>query len=242
MARPQLEDGRTEVANELANAFAKLYLAPRESRVLWAILRQTYGWHKKTDRISFTQFERLTGMNRRHVADALSSLINRHIITRTGNNYKLWYGLQKDYELWELFPIVAANRVKHLQSLPIVATKKIITHSGNTPLPIVATKSLPILANTKAKSIYTKAKEEEALSQNFIAEMETEFPELLISDELKSFNLWWSEGKRKLRRPRFAFRNWLKKAREIKKEGHDNGRNKTKTGIPGNRPTGAFNV
>lgn len=31
MANPQLEDGRTEVANELAEAFARLYLSPSES-------------------------------------------------------------------------------------------------------------------------------------------------------------------------------------------------------------------
>ena len=151
MANPQLANGHTDIAHELVEAFAQLYLSASESRVLWAVLRKSYGWHKKRDRISFTQFEQLTKMNRRHISDALTSLRNRQIVTRTGNGYKLEYGLNKNYEEWNLLPIEAINKVRHLNLLPIEATNKIVTHIGNTPLPIEATKSLPIEANTKEK-------------------------------------------------------------------------------------------
>ena len=49
-------------------------------------------------------------------------------------------------------------------------------------------------------------------------ELRTEFKDLDIEEELKKFTLYWSEGKRKLQRPRTAFRNWLVKAREFKRE------------------------
>ncbi len=49
-------------------------------------------------------------------------------------------------------------------------------------------------------------------------ELRTEFKEIDIDEELKKFTLYWSEGKRKLKRPKTAFRNWLIKAREFKQE------------------------
>jgi phage replication O-like protein O len=70
MATPQLEDGRTEIANELLEAIIYTHFSPTEHAVLWAIVRKTYGWHKKIDRISFTQLEGLTRINRRHIAPA----------------------------------------------------------------------------------------------------------------------------------------------------------------------------
>jgi len=36
-----------------------------------------------------------------------------------------------------------------------------------------------------------------------------------IDKELEKFKLWWGEGKKELKRPKSAFRNWLDKAREI---------------------------
>ena len=49
-------------------------------------------------------------------------------------------------------------------------------------------------------------------------ELRTEFKDMDIDEELKKFTLYWSEGKRKLQRPKTAFRNWLTKAREFKQE------------------------
>jgi len=49
-------------------------------------------------------------------------------------------------------------------------------------------------------------------------ELRAEFSELDIDEEFKKFTLYWSEGKRKLQRPKTAFRNWLTKAREFKQE------------------------
>lgn len=60
--------------------------------------------------------------------------------------------------------------------------------------------------------------------QEYIREtLQDEFPDLDISEELKKFTLYWSEGKGKLKRPKTAFRNWLIKAREFK-----NGTNKSR--------------
>ena len=45
-----------------------------------------------------------------------------------------------------------------------------------------------------------------------------DFPDIDIPEELKKFNIYWSEGKRTLQRPKTAFRNWLVNARKYKQE------------------------
>lgn len=74
---------------------------------------------------------------------------------------------------------------------------------------------------SKVNNIY---KEEAVDDENFLNSLKIEFSDVNVDAELKSFNLYWSEGNRKLKRPRFAFRNWLIKAREIKNNG-GNGNN-----------------
>ncbi len=99
-ANPQAEDGHVDVANELADQFCKLDLFRPESKILWAILRKTYGWHKKTDRISITQFMSLTGLTNRQVCRACNTLALRNIINKHRDGYVTEYGIQKDYTKW----------------------------------------------------------------------------------------------------------------------------------------------
>uniref|UniRef100_A0A6M3J8E7 Putative DNA replication initiation protein n=1 Tax=viral metagenome TaxID=1070528 RepID=A0A6M3J8E7_9ZZZZ len=219
LARPQIENGHTDIANELTEAFARCYLTASESRVLWAIIRKTYGWHKKYDRISFTQFEQLTGMNRRHVADALKSLMGRSIVTRRGNNYKLEYGVQKDYEKWVLLPVGVMNRLKNL--LPVEATNTIVTQQGNTPLPVEATKSLPVEANTKEKKTTIQKKIVEGrkiagymFELPWLNKLVAEYADLNFEAEVTKFEDYQADTRRKLKSPKLALRNWLNIARE----------------------------
>lgn len=102
MARPQIEDGHCDIALELLEAIIKTRFSNTEHAVFWAIVRKTYGWHKKMDRISFSQLEELTGINRRHVGPVLKRLIQRNIVlcSNAGERKTSEYGVQKDYEKW----------------------------------------------------------------------------------------------------------------------------------------------
>ncbi len=97
MANPQLEDGFTMVANEIIEALARINLCAYESRVLWFIIRKTYGWHKKNDWIALSQIVDSTGILKPNVSRTLKSLKARNIIIRDKNRR---VGLQKDYEKW----------------------------------------------------------------------------------------------------------------------------------------------
>ncbi|MBN2282747.1 MAG: replication protein [Deltaproteobacteria bacterium] len=101
---PQLEDGFTTIANELSEAFFRLQLSGNQWRILWVIIRKTYGWKKKTAQISITYFEQKTGLGRRHIVRALNDLVERRIITKNDTTFVTTYGFQKDYSKWELLP------------------------------------------------------------------------------------------------------------------------------------------
>ena len=58
-------------------------LTEKELKVLLAIARKTFGWHKKRDKISLTQLEQLTSLSRPSVVAGLESAIERGIIRRT---------------------------------------------------------------------------------------------------------------------------------------------------------------
>jgi phage replication O-like protein O len=99
-ASPQAEHGHVDLANEIVEALAKTNLSPYESRILWVVWRKTYGWHKKADRISITQFQEMSGLKRRHTQRALKKLIDRKIVTRLGYGRIATYQFQKDYTKW----------------------------------------------------------------------------------------------------------------------------------------------
>jgi len=104
MADPQIENGHTKIANELVEAFARHNLSAYESRLLWVVFRKTYGWNKKADRISYSQFEEATGIDRRHIGRGLNALKSKGILVCSGAGYALEYAIQKNYELWGLTP------------------------------------------------------------------------------------------------------------------------------------------
>jgi phage replication O-like protein O len=103
MASPQLENGYAQIAHEIMEALAKTNLSPYESRVIWYLLRKTYGYHKKADWISASQFQEGTGLDRRHTWRILRNLSKRNIavISRDDRGQPI-YSFQKDYSKWRV--------------------------------------------------------------------------------------------------------------------------------------------
>jgi len=238
MAKPQLEDGHTKIANEIVEALARVNLSAYESRVIWCIFRKTYGWNKKSDRISYSQFEELTGMDRRHLGRTIKLLVERRMITCQGEGQQLDYAIQKDYDLWG-----EVNNTHH-EPLPkgaIDVTGSTIAEGGNSEndnnhclrgheplpkggelLPKGATKPLPKGANTKARKHLTKAldKSNKTTSfEDFQESLRERFKDLDFDGELEKFHLYWYEGRRKPpSNKKLALLNWMQKARKISAE------------------------
>jgi len=150
MANPQKENGHIDIANEIAEVLAKINLRPYEWRTLWAVFRKTYGWHKKEDDISLTQFQNLTGLERRHQRKALKTLTEKNIIMRRKDGYIVTYGFQKNYAQWKVVPKQAP-----------VSDVSSSAYSSTTPVPKQAPEVVPKPAPTKEnkETIQKKIKE-----------------------------------------------------------------------------------
>jgi len=136
---PQAEEGHVDIANGIVEALCRVQLSGYESRVLWALFRKTYGWHKKEDRISLTQFQVLTGLPIPKISNTLNRLVLRKMVrvTENGNGKVKTYGFQKVFSLWCDLPekVIPKSAIPEkgitengLQGLPISAsTKETIT-------------------------------------------------------------------------------------------------------------------
>jgi len=130
VVNPQKEDGFTPIANEIMEALARTSLSDRESRILCVILRRTYGWNKKQDRISLSQFSKMTGIAIPNCSITLERLALRRIIIRGNNVFARTYSIQKNYGKWLSPPITLSKPITKV----ITADKqKVITPDKDLP-------------------------------------------------------------------------------------------------------------
>lgn len=102
MANPQTENGYTKIANEIMEALAGIRIAGEARQCLDVILRKTYGFNKKEDQISLSQFSLLTKMPKETVRRGLLKLvkINIIVIKKDNDNINL-YRFNKDFSTWK---------------------------------------------------------------------------------------------------------------------------------------------
>jgi phage replication O-like protein O len=101
MASPQKEKGYTAISNEIFDALARIRIPGECWQVLCVIFRKTYGFYKKEDSISLSQFVNFTGIKRQNVCRAIKKLILMNIVIKKDNGNVSNYCFQKDYELWK---------------------------------------------------------------------------------------------------------------------------------------------
>lgn len=80
MSTPQLENGYVRIANEIMEALAKIPISSGNNQILYTILRKTYGFNKKEDRISISQLQKMTGLAKRTVIYCLQNLEAKKLI------------------------------------------------------------------------------------------------------------------------------------------------------------------
>lgn len=100
MPSPQLENGYITIAIEFFDNLRVMHLSGNEWIVLLFIMRKTWGWHKKSDRISLTQFTKDTKLNRSTVNKNIKSLVAKQILVAKQQPVGNIYQIQKDYSQW----------------------------------------------------------------------------------------------------------------------------------------------
>jgi len=153
MANPQKEDGHVDIANEIIEAMAKTYFSSYEIQVLLAILRKTYGWHKKEDWIPISQLVGMTGIYKSHISRTLKKLIQRNMIIKSG----IKLSFQKDYEKWEKLPKQVTDKKLPIQDIKLPKQVTDVTQTGNKKLPKQAD-SKETTKETISKETLTKEK------------------------------------------------------------------------------------
>ena len=93
---PQLEGGFFRIANELAEAMAQARLSGREHRVMWAVLRNTYGWNRKYAECSISWLAKATGLDRAASSRTRASLLKKGFLKRDTKHSKQ-IGINKQY-------------------------------------------------------------------------------------------------------------------------------------------------
>lgn len=157
MASPQIKGGYTKIANEILEALSLINLSAYEWRVLIFIIRKTYGFHKKTDWISLSQFKKALSIRRRHIHRALKSLSSKQvIITYRGDRFKISYGFQKNYSKWSKSPRRVTVTYPGDEVSPIEGTG---CHLSRDFTPINTKDTLTKETSTKDKEIYCRVVE-----------------------------------------------------------------------------------
>jgi len=170
LASPQTENGYTKIANELLDALARIRLSGEETQVFMVILRKTYGFKKKSDKITLSQFTKLTGINRQNVYRAIKKLVDKNIVIKKDYSRLVSYEIQKDYSKWR--PLSKKITVINIDSSCNqkrfgVSSKKITPSTKETNT-----------KETNTKETYTK--------ETISAEIDIQLSQLLIDLMLKN--------------------------------------------------------
>src|SRR5436305_1212224 len=100
MMSPQTEDGFVRIAtgtgeNDVLSALARCRLSGTEFQIVLWVIRQTWGYGKKEDWISLTQFEKVTGASRSYVCRAIDRLVTCRILVTQKSPGKTVYRFNK---------------------------------------------------------------------------------------------------------------------------------------------------
>ena len=171
-----IENGYTRIANEIADAMCQLKCSNYESRFLWALFRKTYGFHKKEDFISLTQFSVLTGIPSQHIARTKTKLIEKGIIYSKGKKI----GFNKELHNWVVPIQVVPNEV-----VPKQVTAS--TYSGSQPVP----KQVLTKETLTKETIQKKEGELEQYLKTFNEVYGTKYKSVVALK--KNFELWRKE-------------------------------------------------
>ena len=102
-AEIQPENGFVKIHPAILELLATRQLHGREFRCLLFLFRKTYGFQKKEDKISLSQWEEGTGIPRTRVGAVLDNLVAQNIIYRIDNGAKRpsCWGFNKHFETWQ---------------------------------------------------------------------------------------------------------------------------------------------
>lgn len=110
---PQIENGHTDISNELLDFLCSFRIPGECRQVFDAVMRKTWGWHKKEDFVSGSQITELTKMKKGNVSRALSKLVKNKLVIKSDNKLRI----NKNYLEWIEFGVIKSDNNKKLSKV-----------------------------------------------------------------------------------------------------------------------------
>lgn len=167
----QVEDGEyTRLHNLILEVLAQARFTASEFRVIIFLLRKTYGFGKKEDDLSLSQWEEGTNTDRTQVSRTLADLVEKNVIYRSHSPkpYCHRYGFNKYVENWDasIFERVESRKTRNLDQEvkenidPVVkentnldqGVKEILTKRSNNKRKDTKEKTLVVPTHRKSKA------------------------------------------------------------------------------------------
>jgi phage replication O-like protein O len=142
---PQTEDGFTRIANELLQAIIINGFTSRQLNVIFAIIRCTYGFNKKSDAVSGYQIAKMTNIDRSHISKTINELVKMNVITRlkTGREshgiFVNEIAINKYYDTW----LTVAKKATVAKIAPMPKSSTTVTKLATVTVAELAKPPLP---------------------------------------------------------------------------------------------------
>jgi hypothetical protein len=147
---------------------------------------------------------------------AIDSILWRHKIIWSQNFVDRLAGVYKKRQA-ELpkKPNYCNGNCNHLDINPVIPVTE-------TPIPDSGILHSIVKYSTSQKKVIKKAPSSPEDFEVYKESLRIEFKDLDFDMEIRKFQSYWSEGNKKLQRPKTALLNWLTKAREFKQKNNGN--------------------
>jgi phage replication O-like protein O len=170
MANPQCENGFTKIANELVEAIYQYPLSGHEFRMLFLIIRKTYGFNKTEDAVSLSQMMKALSISKTRCSQVINKLQLQKIVTVTENINGIGkkYKFNKNFEQWTTIH-KSVNRYTKVKSTVTVLRKEPLQKSVSTKDTITkdTTKEIPEWVSREMFFTYQQARRKKLKEVSF---------------------------------------------------------------------------
>ena len=103
MANPQAEHGHTRISNELFEAIIYKITNATWLKVMFYVIRITYGWQRKEVETNYQAIATKTGFTKDTIKNATLDMSDRKMLHfRVVSRERFVVSINKNYELWKI--------------------------------------------------------------------------------------------------------------------------------------------
>lgn len=206
MKAPQLKQGFIQIAtgkpdNDILLALIKENLTASELKIILLVIRKTWGYKKKEDWISLTQFQKYTGKSRPQVCNSIRSLVKRNILVkRTLLGKGSLYSFNKQFKTWK-----TTSKVEYTGKVDKTTSK---VH--NTQLVKCTLHTKETIQKKLIQKKYTSVKN---ITQTDLEEIAKKYnvPASFVISKLDDMENWMAAKGKRYKNYKRALMNWVKR-------------------------------